>query len=106
MIVLTPKAASAVKSAMLQAGKPDGGLRIMIDAGGCAGYKYFIGLEVEPEIDDAVIETGDVRVFIDARSRPLARGLKIDFIESAKGPGFTFDNPSAAGGCSCGRPLS
>ena len=48
MIVLTQEAADAVKSAMAKTGKEDAGLRIMVEAGGCAGYKYLIGLDPAP----------------------------------------------------------
>ncbi len=38
MITLTDNAISAVKSALSQAQTPAEGLRIMIQAGGCAGF--------------------------------------------------------------------
>lgn len=101
MIVLTPEAASAVKTAMQRAGRPSAGLRVGVAAGGCAGYKYSIRLDDEPEIDDLIFESGDVRVFVDADSQQLARGLTIDFVEDHRGPGFTFDNPNATLPCSC-----
>ena len=44
MIQLTESAASAVRSAMTGAPEPMDGLRIMVEAGGCAGYKYMMGL--------------------------------------------------------------
>ena len=65
MIVLTPEAVAAVKNAMARVGKPQAGLRIMIETGGCAGHKYLIGLDEEPRPDDAVIECGGVKVFVD-----------------------------------------
>ena len=103
MIVLTAEAASAVKNAMVRAGKVDAGLRITVEPGGCAGYKYLIGLDAEPRKDDVVVESRDVRLFIDPDSQPLLSGLRIDFIESVEGPGFTFFNPNAASKCSCGK---
>lgn len=103
MIVLTSEAASAVKNAMSRAGKIEAGLRIMVEAGGCAGYKYLIGLDAEPRADDMVVQSGDVRLFIDPDSQPLLSGLRIDFVESLEGSGFTFDNPNAASKCSCGK---
>jgi iron-sulfur cluster assembly protein len=103
MIVLTTEAVSAVKNAMVRAGKIEAGLRIMVEAGGCAGYKYLIGLDAEPRADDVVVEAGDVKLFIDPDSQPLLSGLRIDFVESLEGSGFTFDNPNAASKCSCGK---
>lgn len=103
MILLTEEAASAVKSAMARTGKDDAGLRIMVEAGGCAGYKYLIGLDAEPRADDDVILSSGVKVFVDPDSRPLVDGLCVDFVESFEGSGFTFDNPNAASKCSCGK---
>jgi len=103
MIVLTKEAAAAVKNAMSRVGKIGAGLRIMIEAGGCTGYKYLIGLDVEPRSDDAVIESGGVRVFVDPDSQPLLSGLRVDFVESLEGSGFTFENPNAVSKCSCGK---
>jgi iron-sulfur cluster assembly protein len=103
MIVLTQEAADAVKSAMSKTGKEDAGLRIMVEAGGCAGYKYLIGLDPAPRDDDAVIETSGVKVFIDPATQPLVDGLEVGFVESFEGSGFTFDNPNAGAKCSCGK---
>jgi iron-sulfur cluster assembly protein len=103
MIVLTQEAADAVKSAMAKTGKEDAGLRIMVETGGCAGYKYLIGLDPAPREDDAVIETSGVKVFVDPTTQPLVDGLQVGFVESLEGSGFTFDNPNAGAKCSCGK---
>lgn len=103
MVALSPQAATAVRNAMIKTGKDDAGLRIMIESGGCAGYKYLIGLDAEPRPDDAVIESYGVKVFVDPSSQAMVSGLKVDFVESLEGSGFTFDNPNASAKCSCGK---
>ncbi len=103
MIVLTAEAASAVKTAMSRAGKAEGGLRIMVESGGCAGYKYIIGLDAEPREDDTVVVAEGVRVFIDPDSQPRVAGLRVHFVESLEGSGFTFENPRATAQCGCGK---
>ncbi|KIZ35298.1 MULTISPECIES: iron-sulfur cluster assembly accessory protein [Rhodopseudomonas] len=103
MIILTEQAGTAIKAAMSRAGKTEGGLRVMVEAGGCAGYKYLIGLDTEPRSDDAVVEAAGVKVFLDPDSQPLLTGMKIDFVESLEGSGFTFDNPNAGTKCGCGK---
>jgi iron-sulfur cluster assembly protein len=103
MIILTEQAGSAVKAAMSRAGKSDGGLRVMVETGGCAGFKYVIGIDSEPRVDDAVVEAGGVKVYVDPDSQPLLTGMKIDFIESLEGSGFTFENPNATNKCGCGK---
>lgn len=105
MVTLSSEAADAVRSAMSRAGKPDAGLRIIIEAGGCTGPKYSIGLELAPEPEDTVIESAGVRMFIDPGSQRLAAGLCVDFVDRPGRTGFTFTSAAAAAssGCACGR---
>jgi len=103
MLTLTPSAATAVQSAITRTGKSDAGLRIMVEAGGCAGYKYLIGLDADPRPDDAIVVQNGVKVFVDPGSQPLLSGMTVDFVESLEGSGFTFENPNAASKCSCGK---
>ncbi|SOD96855.1 HesB/IscA family protein [Caenispirillum bisanense] len=85
---------------------PAAGLRIMVQAGGCAGYQYRMGLVAEAEQDDTVIDFEDVKVFVDAGSAPLLAGARLDFVEDISGSGFVFDNPQAADKCSCGKSFA
>ncbi|MGE4483167.1 HesB/IscA family protein [Acidocella sp.] len=62
-----------------------------------------MGLVPEPNEDDDVVEHGDVRVFVDPKSRELLDGTTIDFVVALQGSGFTFDNPNASNSCSCGK---
>lgn len=103
MIALTDNAISAVKRAIAKSGRDGAGFRIMIEAGGCAGFKYMIGLDSKPRDDDEVIETGGIRVFVDAKSKPMLDGVKVDFVEESGQAGFAFDNPNAAKKCDCGK---
>jgi iron-sulfur cluster assembly protein len=103
MINLTDSALNAVQSAISGADKPVGGLRIMVEAGGCAGFKYMMGLVNEAEPDDTVIERNGVKVFVDMKSHDLLAGTTIDFVVALEGSGFTFENPNATSSCSCGK---
>jgi len=103
MINLTDSALNAVRTAMSGATQPVGGLRIMVETGGCAGYKYMMGLVNEAEPDDTVIERDGVRVFVDMKSHELLAGTTIDFVVALEGSGFTFENPNAKSSCSCGK---
>ena len=103
MINLTDSALNAVRTAISSAAQPVEGLRIMVEAGGCAGYKYQMGLVREAEPDDTVIERDGVRVYIDMKSHELLAGTTIDFVIALEGSGFTFENPNATSSCSCGK---
>ena len=103
MIVLTDSAVNAVRSAIDKAEASPAGLRIQVEAGGCAGYKYMMGLVGTPDDADAVVSSGGVSIFIDPDSQPLLAGTTIDFVVALEGSGFTFDNPNATNNCSCGK---
>ncbi|GAB4358649.1 MAG: iron-sulfur cluster assembly accessory protein [Oricola sp.] len=103
MIHLTNSAISAVRNAIDGAADPVGGLRIMVEAGGCAGYKYMMGLVDAAQPEDIVIEHDGVKLFVDQQSHDLLNGTTIDFVVALEGSGFTFDNPNAQSSCSCGK---
>lgn len=106
MINLTDSAVNAVKSAISSSTQPAAGLRIMVEAGGCAGFKYMMGLVEEARSDDTVIERNGVKVFVDNKSHEHLAGTTIDFVVALEGSGFTFDNPNAKSSCSCGKSFS
>ncbi|AJP72692.1 HesB/IscA family protein [Sphingomonas hengshuiensis] len=103
MIRLTSSAVDAVKTAMAKASEVPGGLRIQVETGGCAGYKYKMGLVQAPLAGDEVVTVEDVSLYIDGDSQPLLAGTTIDFVVALEGSGFTFENPNAEQSCSCGK---
>ncbi|MBL8565134.1 MAG: iron-sulfur cluster assembly accessory protein [Hyphomicrobiaceae bacterium] len=103
MIALTPNAAGAVKKAIEKSGKAGAGFRIMVENGGCSGFRYKIGLDLQPRSDDAVVESSGVQIFLDPRSAEMLSGVTVDFVEELGKAGFSFDNPNASSKCSCGK---
>lgn len=103
MISLTDNAVTAVKKAIAKSGKDGAGFRIMVENGGCSGFKYKIGLDAAPRQDDEVVEAGEVKVFIDPHSKSLVDGMTVDFVEEIGRAGFSFDNPNAKEKCNCGK---
>ena len=103
MINLTDSAINAVRTAISGGGANIQGLRIMVQAGGCAGLKYSMGLVRDPAPGDILVEQGDVRVYVDADSEPHIKGTTVDFVVGLESSGFTFNNPNAAEKCSCGK---
>lgn len=87
-------------------GKTYSGLRLMASPGCCSGPQYGLSLAESAEANDWVGEYGGIKVMVDPESAPLLTGVKIDFVETPEGAGFTIENPAAApvgeGGCACG----
>ncbi|MCE2575184.1 MULTISPECIES: HesB/IscA family protein [Komagataeibacter] len=106
MIQLTPSACDAVRSAIAGAAGPVDGIRIMVESGGCSGFKYMMGLVSAPEPSDVIMEMDGVKVFVDAESMPHLDGTTVDFVVTLEQSGFSFDNPNAASKCSCGKSFS
>ncbi len=106
MIQLTDNAVAAVKTALSRAAQPAEGLRIMVQTGGCAGFKYMMGLEATTREGDAVVQQDGVTLFIDEESQPHLAGMTVDFVTGLERSGFVFDNPNAASKCSCGKSFS
>ena len=73
MIHLTDTAVAAIKTAIARASETVAadaraaeGLRIMVQTGGCAGFKYMMGLEAEARDGDALVLQDGVKLFIDS----------------------------------------
>jgi iron-sulfur cluster assembly accessory protein len=107
-INLTDEAVEQVKNFMdaEQVSVQTAGLRVSVLPGGCAGFKYGLNIEEQPLDDDIVVKHGDLRLFVDAFSAQYLQGTTIDFVSNMNGSGFTFNNPSATGGCGCGSSFS
>ncbi|MGY8683652.1 iron-sulfur cluster assembly accessory protein [Bradyrhizobium sp. UFLA05-153] len=103
MINLTKSAENAMKSAISAGTQRMRGVRIMVEEGGCSGFKYTMGLADEPKPDEIVIERGGIKVFVDNNSHEHLAGTTIDFVAALERSGFTFDNPNANSSCSCGK---
>jgi iron-sulfur cluster assembly protein len=103
MIHLTQSAADAVRSALAGAAEPMNGLRIVVEAGGCAGFKYMLGLVAEPSPGDVQVEDRGIKVFVDPTSLPSIDGTTIDFVMNLQESGFSFNNPQANSSCGCGK---
>ncbi|VAX12369.1 probable iron binding protein from the HesB_IscA_SufA family [hydrothermal vent metagenome] len=82
------------------------GLRIGVAGGGCSGMQYSMSLVESPKEEDVLIECGEVKIFIDPQSATLLEGVSVDFVDSAQGGGFIFDNPAVSACSSCSKSSS
>ena len=103
MIEITDSAANAIRTAMRGSTGDVQGLRVMVQSGGCAGFKYMMGLVADTSPGDLVVEKAGIKVFVDPASAALLDGVTVDFLVSLEGSGFTFVNPNATKSCSCGK---
>lgn len=107
-INLTDAAAAEVKKFFEaeQLGADTAGLRVAVLPGGCSGFKYSLNLEEQAQEDDIVLDITGVRLFVDGFSLQYLNGVRIDYVTSMQGSGFTFENPNATGGCGCGTSFT
>jgi iron-sulfur cluster assembly protein len=81
----------------------EGGLRLFVQQGGCAGLSYGMRFEHEPEDDDTVTEHYGLRVFVDPASMRYIEGSVLAFEGGLQGAGFHVENPNVVSECGCGE---
>ena len=103
IITLSAKAAEKVREFIAAEPNPESMvLRMEVQPGGCAGFKYGLFFDDQVADSDLIEESGGVRVAIDPMSAPYLRGVVIDWAESLSQSGFVINNPNAGGRCACG----
>lgn len=103
MLTLTDAASRKLAEIMSKQPEPVAGLRVFVEKGGCSGFSYGMSLAAEVGAGDWVGEFGGVKVLVDAASAPALKGVRIDFVESLQGSGFSIENPNAVRSCGCGN---
>ncbi|MGA9993952.1 MAG: iron-sulfur cluster assembly accessory protein [Pyrinomonadaceae bacterium] len=105
---ITETAAEEIKKFMAdEEGLPESaGLRVRVVPGGCSGFQYSLNIEEESRQGDFILNENGVRLFVDMFSAQYLNGVKIDYVTSMMGAGFTFTNPNATGGCGCGSSFT
>ncbi len=98
MLTLTPRAIEALVPILTA---EQASLRVGILTGGCSGVQYHMGLDKDQADDDIVLALDGAQVLIDPQSAALLDQTVIDFVDGPQGQGFVFNNPAAAGQCSC-----
>ena len=116
MVTLTEAASRKLADVMAQQsehGKAFLGLRLSAMSGCCSGPQYGLSLAENTQEGDWVGEYGGIKVLVDPESAPMLSGIRIDYVETEQGSGFTIENPNPAsekeatggcggGGCACG----
>jgi iron-sulfur cluster assembly protein len=103
VITLTETAADKVRSFLAdQPDLDDIALRVAVQAGGCAGFRYALFFD-DRQLDGDLEETQHgITIRIDKMSTPYLGGSVIDWKESLEASGFSIENPNSSGSCACG----
>lgn len=83
----------------------DHGLRIGVKGGGCSGFSYLLGFDVEKEKDQVYYLEG-FKVLMEKSHGLYLIGMEIDWVEGLNNRGFSFNNPNASDTCGCGSSFS
>jgi len=106
-ITITDKAAELVKNTMAEIETEDPHLFIYVSGGGCSGLQYGMAVsEGEPEIDDIVVYSNDIKIVVDGKSAKYLDGAIINYKEDGLMSGFKIENPNAEKSCGCGSSFS
>jgi iron-sulfur cluster assembly accessory protein len=99
-LTLTPAAEKFIRRMIRFNGGAGSGFRLAVTAGGCSGLAAQFEVEAAPRSGDAVVQLGEVKLFLPAESRLLLEGVTVDFAETPLQSGFVFHDPKTAN-CGC-----
>lgn len=105
-INVSPAAAAKIIALLAEENKPESGLRVFVQGGGCSGFQYGLMIEDGPGATDTVIESSGVKLYVDPISVRYLKGAQVDFVDNVAGGGFTIQNPNAVSTCGCGHSFN
>tara|TARA_B110000444_G_C18819456_1_gene586921 strand:- start:1407 stop:1724 length:318 start_codon:yes stop_codon:yes gene_type:complete len=76
--------------------------RILVQGGGCSGFKYSFSFDQTINHDDVVFN----KTVIDSNSLELINGSVVDYSNELIGSSFVIKNPKATASCGCGLSFS
>lgn len=106
MIVLTKQAADEIKRVMTDKDISDQVLRVGVSGGGCSGFQYALGFDIDTNDDDLVSEQHGVTIVVKKKFDLYLDGTQLDYKTNDLKAGFVFDNPNAVSSCGCGESFS
>jgi Fe/S biogenesis protein NfuA len=90
MLTITPTALEKMLTALNSQGQKSYGLRLTVKPMGSAPPQYGLSLvdKETPGLNDLVINTDGVKIYLDRLSKPYIDGATIDYTTSPNGDGF------------------
>lgn len=105
-VTLTEGAIRQLKAIRQDQNVPDShGLRIGVKGGGCSGFSYMLGFDLQKE-NDEVFEVSGITIFMEKAHGLYLFGMEIDWVDGLNNRGFSFNNPNAKDTCGCGTSFS
>jgi iron-sulfur cluster assembly protein len=80
-------------------------LRVGVKGGGCSGFSYVLGFDLQQDNDDR-FEINGMQVIMNKAHAIYLLGMEVDFHNGLDNRGFTFNNPNATSTCGCGTSFS
>ena len=103
-ITITEKAKNEILRIMKSNNIPENfGLRVGVKGGGCSGLTYTLNFDENIKDGDTIVESENVKLFVDGKSLFYLMGTELDFSDGLNGRGFIFNNPNATKTCGCGE---
>ncbi len=106
MISVSSAAASKITELLAEENKPQSGLRVFVQGGGCSGFQYGLMIDEAAAAGDQVFESNGVKLYVDPISIRYLKGAEVDFVDNIAGGGFTIRNPNARTTCGCGQSFT
>jgi iron-sulfur cluster insertion protein len=106
VILVTEAAAGKIRDLLAEEGKPESGLRVFVQGGGCSGFQYGLMIEESGGVGDQLFESNGVKLYVDPVSLSYLKGAEVDFVDTITGGGFTIKYPNASSTCGCGSSFS
>ncbi len=101
-LTLTPAAEKRI-AALLAENPGHVALRVTVEGGGCAGFRYAFDLARTLDADDQRIGSC---VVVDPVSSDMLAGATLDFVDNLEGQYFRVNHPAATSRCGCGNSFS
>ena len=99
---ITENSAQRIKE-LLSTHPESKGVRLSIRKRGCNGHSYNMNYVNEVNPQDEIVEQHGVKLFVDPKSTLFLVGTKMDYVKSALGSEFVFQNPNSTAACGCGE---
>ena len=103
VVFLTESAKEHMSKMLEDHDKP--AIKLALQGGGCAGFKYDWSLEDEADKEDEVIELPNGKFIIDSMSVMYLIGSTVDYKKELFGSYFDIKNPGSTSSCGCGESV-